>query len=88
MSDESNIAYQGERFKYYQLPKIQLDETGPAYTIMYEPHPYYLNQPLYWQKPAYSGNSLFNESVVEPLMPIEEAGNKLPATSQINMLPF
>ena len=40
------------RFSGYQLHKIQLDETGPAYYVV-QPHPYYYNQPEYWQKPYY-----------------------------------
>lgn len=44
------------RFEGYQLPLIQLDETGPTYVVL-SPHPYFSGQPLYWQKSAYTGNS-------------------------------
>jgi len=37
------------QFSGYQLPMIQLDGTGPAYYVV-EPHPYYRNQPLCYQK--------------------------------------
>lgn len=40
------------RFSGYQLPMIQLDETGPAYVIL-GPHPYYYDQPEEWQQPYY-----------------------------------
>lgn len=43
------------RFSGYQMPKIKLDETGDAYIVL-EPHPYYYNQPLYWQKPCWKGS--------------------------------
>ncbi len=42
----TNFAYQ---FSGYQLPKIQLDETGPSYVFL-KPHPYFYNQPKYWEK--------------------------------------
>jgi len=42
------------RFSGYQLPKIQLDSTGPSYYVV-APHPYYSNQPLYWRKPYWTG---------------------------------
>lgn len=38
------------RFSGYELIKIQLDETGPTYVVLDRIHPYYINQPLYWQK--------------------------------------
>jgi len=42
------------RFQGYQLPKIQLDSTGPAYYYVH-PHPYYYNQPECWAQPYYGG---------------------------------
>ena len=36
------------RFSGYVLPKLQLDETGASYPIV-SPHPYFYNQPEYWQ---------------------------------------
>ena len=50
--EEERIRYQ---FQGYQLPKIQLDETGPAYVVLH-PHPYYYNQPEYWGKPFFYGH--------------------------------
>lgn len=44
-----NSAY---RFSGYNLPMIQLDETGPSYVVV-GVHPYYINQPTEWQKPYY-----------------------------------
>lgn len=38
------------RFSGYNLPMLQLDSTGPAYYYIPEPHPYYINQPAYYQK--------------------------------------
>jgi hypothetical protein len=40
------------RFSGYQLPMLQLDETGPAYACV-EPHPYLYNQPMFWTQPSY-----------------------------------
>lgn len=51
------------RFSGYQLPKIQLDSTGPAY--YYVPiHPYYYSQPEYWEHEYFEGhpNGGFNKS--------------------------
>ena len=38
------------RFSGYNLPMLQLDSTGPSYYYIPEPHPYYRNQPTYYQK--------------------------------------
>lgn len=38
------------RFSGYNLPMLQLDSTGPAYYFIPRPHPYYSNQPAYYQK--------------------------------------
>jgi len=54
MTPEEKAKYQ-YRFSGYQLPKIQLDSTGPSYYVM-QPHPYYRNQPAYWQKEFFPGN--------------------------------
>jgi len=45
MSSEDNIRY---RFSGYQLPMLELDETGHAYYYIKGIHPYYTSQPLYW----------------------------------------
>ena len=52
------------RFSGYQLPKIILDETGPSYIRMEDVHPYFKNQPQYWQTPAFQ-----NGHVVTPQEP-------------------
>jgi len=51
------------RFSGYQLPLIQLDATGPAY-VQIDVHPYYKNQPLYWQNNAYRGNTLGTTEII------------------------
>jgi len=56
MTPEEKLSLQ-YRFGGYQMPKIQLDESGDSY-ILLDPHPYYYNQPAYWQKPAYTGNQV------------------------------
>lgn len=43
------------RFSGYQLPKIQLDETGPAYYCV-PVHSYYYGQPKYWQNEFFYGH--------------------------------
>jgi len=62
------------RFGGYQLPMIQLDETGPAYYVI-DPHPYYFNQPLFWQKAAYRGDQLPLSELIQGVVPIERSGN-------------
>ena len=53
MTDKEKAAL-SYRFSGYQLPKIQLDETGHTYYYIVGVHPYYTTQPMYWQKPYYS----------------------------------
>lgn len=53
MTPEEKAKYQ-YRFSGYQLPMVQLDSTGPAYYVT-QPHPYYYNQPTYWQKEFFYG---------------------------------
>ena len=45
--EEKNIIRSRYRFQGYQLPKLQLDETGPSYYDV-NPHPYFYNQPAFW----------------------------------------
>jgi len=52
------------RLTAYQLPKLELDETGHAYYNV-PPHPYYYNQPLYWQKACYRGSQLPLTELIE-----------------------
>jgi len=54
MNEEEKEAIQ-YRFSGYQLPKIQLDSTGATYYDV-PVHPYFYSQPLYWQKPCYTGS--------------------------------
>ena len=74
MTDEEKEALQ-YRFSGYQLPKIQLDATGPAYVIL-PPHPYYYNQPEYWQKEYFrytpAGRLALHEQTY-PLLPFDES---------------
>ena len=73
MTPEEKADFQ-YRFSGYQLPKIQLDSTGPAYYVM-QPHPYYRNQPLYWIKgfsfgiPGSSGAPYVAEETPNKLWP-------------------
>jgi len=60
MTDQEASQY---RFSGYQLDLIILDETGPSYAVNCV-HPYYKNQPLYWQKGFSYGNSK-GSSVIE-----------------------
>jgi hypothetical protein len=60
---ESEIEALKYRFSGYQLPLIQLDETGPAY-VQIGVHPYYKNQPLSWQTNAFKGNTLGTTEIV------------------------
>jgi len=53
MNEKDKLKY-NRRFSGYQLPKIQLDETGHSYYYIIGVHPYYTTQPMYWQQPYYS----------------------------------
>ncbi len=57
------------RFSGYQLNLVQLDETGPSYVLIYDVHPYYKNQPLYWQTNAYRGKTLGTTEIIGPIQP-------------------
>ena len=46
------------RFSGFQLPLIQLDETGPAYIYLKSPPGFLHPQPEYWQKPYSVGPAL------------------------------
>jgi len=54
-NEEKEIMKNKERFRGYQLPKIQLDEIGPTYYDV-SPHPYFYNQPRYWQQEVFEGH--------------------------------
>lgn len=73
-SDSEDISATQYRFSGYQLPKIQLDETGDAYVVL-NPHPYFHNQPTYWSKPAYQNNQLIGGDI-----PIQPSGNTYPVS--------
>ena len=64
MSEAEDIAADQYRFNGYQLPMIQLDETGPAYINLPFPHPYYYNQPMDWQKPCYLDGAIMVNSAI------------------------
>ena len=64
MSEQDKIQADQYRFGGYDLPMLQLDETGPAYYYIARPHPYYFNQPLYWIK-----------STGSPDITVQEASN-------------
>jgi hypothetical protein len=63
------------RFSGYQLPLIQLDETGPAYVYL-TPHPYFYNQPVYWQGAYFRytpAGRIAMSSQTYPLLPLDES---------------
>lgn len=62
MTEQEQIAADQYRFAGYQLDLIILDGTGPAYAVAI-PHPYYYNQPTYWQKNAYRGSFYYSETI-------------------------
>lgn len=49
-SNAANETSDQYRFSGYNLPMLQLDETGAAYYYIPQPHPYYTSQPYYYQK--------------------------------------
>lgn len=51
-SEEEKVLADQYRFSGYQLPMIQLDETGPQY-VKLPPHPYFSKPQPEWQKPYY-----------------------------------
>ena len=62
------------RFSGYNLPMEQLDSTGPAYYVIPEPHPYYSNQPMDWQKPYFhiqpiGTDSALSSNQTQPFLP-------------------
>jgi hypothetical protein len=60
------------RFSGYELPLIELDETGHAYAVLH-PHPYYYNQPVYWQQEYFRytpPGPLRMSSQTYPLLPL------------------
>ena len=65
-TEDSERAATRKRFNGYRLELHSLDASGPAYYIQ-PPHPYYYNQPMYWQKPYYSysnrGGATINSEV-------------------------
>jgi hypothetical protein len=53
--EEKELIRNRYRFQGYQLPKIQLDETGATNYYVW-PHPYFYNQPAFWQQEVYDGD--------------------------------
>ena len=43
---------EGDRFTGYNLPTVNLDAGFPYYVV--DVHPYFFNQPMVWQEPAFS----------------------------------
>ena len=72
------------RFQGYQLPKIQLDSTGPTYYLV-SPHPYFYNQPRFWQQAVFSGHP---NGTLGPQAPILEPSLQTTAISMDRMYPF
>lgn len=71
---DKEIAAAQYRFSGYNLPMEQLDETGPAYYVIPEPHPYYSNQPVEWQKPYFHIQPIGTDSaqpitMLQPFLP-------------------
>lgn len=63
MTEQEQIAANQYRFSGYQLNLIILDETGPSYAVE-EPHPYYYNQPAYWQKNSFAADCFYYAEVI------------------------
>ena len=77
------------RFSGYQLPMIQLDETGPQY-VSIGVHPYYYNQPEYWATKAitYAHFDGEGKTVVKgPTTPEEAASKRDNGTEYHNHIP-
>jgi len=75
------------RFSGYQLPKIQLDETGDSYVVL-NPHPYYYGQPEYWAHPYYylqPGNNAQIPDIVEggSSGTVDQNGESIDGSSQM-----
>jgi len=63
---QEEIAANLYRFEGYQLPMLELDETGNSYVKIDTIHPYYKNQPLYWKKPYYNGHPYGTGNIATP----------------------
>ena len=64
------------RFSGYQLPKINLTAGFPSYIV--DVHPYYKNQPQYWQKEfffVHAGPVENNIVIGAPLYPMQPLNN-------------
>lgn len=77
MTEQEQITADQYKFSGYHLDLIILDETGPAYAVS-TPHPYYYNQPAYWQKNAYIGSGLNHSAVIGGDINMEPSGNSVP----------
>ena len=73
MTDQEQREADQYRFSGYTLDLITMDETGPSYAVA-RPHPYYYNQPAYWQKNAYKGDTFASAEVVGGDINIERGG--------------
>jgi len=78
LSSEGKIVQANQyRFAGYELPKIQLDETGPSF-YQVQPHPYYSTQPAYWEKPAFSGFMPLKSGIIGGESHIQQNGEAYP----------
>ena len=74
MDEETKKALQ-YRFQGYQLPKVNFDAGFPSYVM--NVHPYYINQPEYWQKacffmhPGHVENNIVIGAPLYPMQPFQ-----------------
>lgn len=65
------------RFGGYQLNLIKLDQADAGYVVVAGVHPYYTNQPAFWQKPFYFGHPggltgvAVSPNQIFPLLPLD-----------------
>ena len=71
MTDQEQVTADQYRFQGYQLDLLIFDETGPAYAYAHV-HPYYYNQPLYWQQNSFQGGQ-----IVGGQFAMEQSGNAI-----------
>lgn len=83
MTDQAQITADQYRFAGYKLDLIILDETGPSYAVA-KPHPYYYNQPTYWQVPAYKGDTFYLAETIEGEIHMEQSGVTAGSVSSLN----
>ena len=99
MTEQEQIVADQYRFSGYHLDMIILDETGPSYAVSL-PHPYYYNQPAYWQKNAYQdafrsvdviGGDIYMENAgvsAQQIAPTTSSGTSVYRPTMFRMLSF